>query len=89
MKMNTYLLNELLCDSPTKRHLSECSWLIEDDFEKLLGNAALKACRYYLFTLQFLCYGHIIFPFSTILFLLDKLTCENSFSVCLNVGSTA
>lgn len=33
-KMNAHLLNELLCDSPTELHLSECSWLSEDDFEK-------------------------------------------------------
>jgi hypothetical protein len=30
---------------------------------KLLRNAALKLCRYYLSTLQFLCYGHIIYSF--------------------------
>ncbi|RLN05478.1 hypothetical protein C2845_PM13G19380 [Panicum miliaceum] len=36
-KMNTHLLNELLCDSPTELHLSECSWLSDDDFEKTFG----------------------------------------------------
>ncbi|XP_062192491.1 uncharacterized protein LOC133895984 isoform X2 [Phragmites australis] len=36
-KMNTHLLNELLCDSPTELQLSECSWLSEDDFEKTFG----------------------------------------------------
>ncbi|CAL5005865.1 unnamed protein product [Urochloa decumbens] len=36
-KMNTHLLNELLCDSPIELHLSECSWLSDDDFEKTFG----------------------------------------------------
>ncbi|CAO2202128.1 unnamed protein product [Urochloa humidicola] len=36
-KMNTHLLNELLCDTPTELHLSECSWLSDDDFEKTFG----------------------------------------------------
>ncbi|KAK3121881.1 hypothetical protein QOZ80_8BG0662310 [Eleusine coracana subsp. coracana] len=36
-KMNTHLLNELLCDSPTELQLYECSWLSEDDFEKTFG----------------------------------------------------
>ncbi|TVU05627.1 hypothetical protein EJB05_48796 [Eragrostis curvula] len=36
-KMNTHLLNELWCDSPTELQLSECSWLSEDDFEKTFG----------------------------------------------------
>ncbi|RCV31394.1 hypothetical protein SEVIR_6G179200v4 [Setaria viridis] len=36
-RMNTHLLNELMCDSPTELHLSECSWLSDDDFEKTFG----------------------------------------------------
>ncbi|CAO2173048.1 unnamed protein product [Urochloa humidicola] len=36
-KMNTHLLNELLSDTPIELHLSECSWLSDDDFEKTFG----------------------------------------------------
>ncbi|KAG2584332.1 hypothetical protein PVAP13_6KG297700 [Panicum virgatum] len=36
-KMNIHLLNELMCDSPAELHLSECSWLSDDDFEKTFG----------------------------------------------------
>ncbi|KAF8769464.1 hypothetical protein HU200_006495 [Digitaria exilis] len=39
-KMNIHLLNELLCDSPTELHLSECSWLSDDDFEKTFGKCS-------------------------------------------------
>lgn len=44
-KMNTYLLNELLCDCPTERHLSECSWLSEDDFEKTFGKCSIESLQ--------------------------------------------
>ncbi|XP_020402260.1 uncharacterized protein [Zea mays] len=44
-KMNTYLLNELLCDSPTELHLSECSWLSEDDFEKTFGKCSIESLQ--------------------------------------------
>ncbi|KAL6644686.1 hypothetical protein ACP70R_016294 [Stipagrostis hirtigluma subsp. patula] len=44
-KMNTHLLNELLCDSPTELHLSECSWLSEDDFEKTFGKCKTESLQ--------------------------------------------
>ncbi|KAG0523890.1 hypothetical protein BDA96_07G162000 [Sorghum bicolor] len=44
-KMNTHLLLELLCDSPTELHLSECSWLSEDDFEKAFGKCSTESLQ--------------------------------------------
>ncbi|AQK51922.1 hypothetical protein ZEAMMB73_Zm00001d050104 [Zea mays] len=44
-KMNTHLLNKLLCDSPTELHLSECSWLSEDDFEKTFGKCSTESLQ--------------------------------------------
>jgi DNA repair protein RAD7 len=32
-KMNTHLLNELLCDNTIELQLFECSWLSQDDFD--------------------------------------------------------
>ncbi|CAD6265268.1 unnamed protein product [Miscanthus lutarioriparius] len=44
-KMKTHLLHELLCDSPTELHLSECSWLSEDDFEKTFEKCSTESLQ--------------------------------------------
>jgi DNA repair protein RAD7 len=64
-KMNTHLLNELLCDSPTELHLSECSWLSDDDFEKTFGKCKTDSLQVLLFLhfMQFLHDIHIVYTF--------------------------
>ncbi|XP_066352902.1 DNA repair protein RAD7-like [Miscanthus floridulus] len=44
-KMKTHLLHQLLCDSPTELHLSECSWLSEDDFEKTFEKCSTESLQ--------------------------------------------
>ena len=59
MKMNTYLLNELLCDCPTERHLSECSWLSEDDFEKTFGKCSIESLQVlFVYSVVFVLWTH-------------------------------
>ena len=48
-KMNIHLLNELMCDSPAELHLSECSWLSDDDFEKTFGKCKTDSLQVLLF----------------------------------------
>lgn len=64
-KMNTHLLNELMCDSPTELHLSECSWLSDDDFEKTFGKCNTDSLQVLLFLrfMHFLCYGYFVYTF--------------------------
>jgi DNA repair protein RAD7 len=64
-KMNAHLLNELLCDSPAELHLSECSWLSDDDFEKTFGKCKTDNLRVFLFLhfMQILYDIHIVYTF--------------------------
>jgi DNA repair protein RAD7 len=62
-KMNTHLLNELLCENPTELQLFECSWLSEDDFENCFGKCRTENLQvlFFLRFMQFHCYDSCIY----------------------------
>ncbi|XP_062196759.1 uncharacterized protein LOC133899728 [Phragmites australis] len=61
-KMNTHLLNELLCDSPTELQLSDCSWLSEDDFEKTFGKCKTESLQVLQLDISGRCMPDYILP---------------------------
>jgi DNA repair protein RAD7 len=62
-KMNTHLLNELLCDNPTELQLFESSWLSVDDFENCFGKCRTENLQvlFFLRFMQFRCYDRCIY----------------------------